>query len=48
MIVVSECFAMGRMPWEEVKISSAPQNDTLHLLDVQLPKYEVIAESNPP
>ena len=28
------------------KISSATQSETLHLLDVQLPKYEALAEFN--
>ena len=39
---------MCRMPWEVGKISSATQNETLHLLDIQLPEYEALAESNQP
>ena len=41
-----ECLTIGRMPGEGCKISSAPQNETLHMHGVQLPKYEAIAESN--
>lgn len=41
-----ECLTIGRMPGEGCKISSAPQNETLYMLDVQGQKYGALAESN--
>ena len=41
-----ECLTIGRMPGEGCKISSAPQNETLYMLDVQARIIKVIAESN--